>query len=89
MLLTLYVKSKQKRKRTQQNALYEDQRQQLAGCSGLNFAFNKMGNSVVNGLGKVKNTMSDLFLNAANTVFSQLIFVISSCISKLPVVELA
>lgn len=89
MLLTLYAKSKQKGERAKQNALYEDQRQQLAGCSGLNFVFNKMVNSVVNGLEKVKNTTSDLFLNAANIVFNQLIFAVSSCISKLPMVELS
>lgn len=76
MLLTLYAKSKQKRKREKQNALYEHQRQQLAGCGGLNFVFNKMRNSVVNGREKVKSTMSDFFLNAANVVFNQLIFAI-------------
>lgn len=76
MLLALYAKSKQKTKRSKQNTLYEDQRQQLTGCSGLNFAFNKMRNSVVNGLEKVKNAMSDLILNAANIVFNQLIFAV-------------
>lgn len=40
-LLKLCIKNKQKRERAMQNALYEDQRPQLAGYSGLSSAFSK------------------------------------------------
>lgn len=52
-LLKLCIKSKQKRERAMQNALYEDQIQQLAGYSGLSSAFSKQ---VFNSIGTTESS---------------------------------